>query len=322
MLFVSSLCLAAALSGVLMSLCNVLKKEETTEYLLPLLLQMLKDKNSDVRLNLLSSFDNVPNLREVLPLDQINDHIMECIKGKPKPPGATTAEAEKDKAAKAAAASSAAAAASSTAAASPTSPTAATPAPAAAAAVSTEADPSLANNPKWRVRLQVIQLIPNLAKQLGEEFFDQRLSELCMEWLKDSVWSIREAATANLTKLAEGFGVEWAKRVIIPKVLQLGSNHSYLMRMTAVFAIADLAPILGRELTTEKMLPVLVQLATDPVPNVRFNSAKVLGTLMTKGFLVLPQPLVEHTLANLKQDADADVKYYADCSLTDINRAN
>ena len=173
-----------------------------------------------------------------------------------------------------------------------------------------------------RVRLQVIQLIPNLAKQLGEDFFDARLSEMCMEWLKDSVWSIREAATANLTKLAEGFGIEWAKRVIIPKVVLLGSDHSYLMRMTAVFAIQDMAPILGPQLTTEKLLPVLVQLATDPVPNVRFNSAKVLGVLMTQGRLVLPQPLVEHTLAKLKgEDTDADVKYYADCSLGEINKS-
>jgi len=301
----------AALSGVLMSLCTVLRREETTEYLLPLLLQMLKDKSSDVRLNLLSSFDNVANLRDVLPLDQINDQIMECIKGKPKPPG----EADK---AKAGANSGTAAAAS------PTSPTGAAPAPAAgaAAAAAADADASLANNPKWRVRLQVIQLIPNLARQLGEEFFEHRLSALCMEWLKDSVWSIREAATKNLTKLAEAFGVDWARRVIVPKVLQLGAHPSHLMRMTAVFAMADLAPVLGRDLTTEHLLPVLVQLARDAIPNVKFNSARVLGTLMTSGYVVLPQPLVEHTLAELKNDPDADVRYYADSSLQDINRAH
>ena len=305
-LFFSFPFLSASLAGVLMSMCTVLKPKESAEYLLPLILTMLRDKNSDVRLNLLSTFETVPNLRELLPLEQINDQILECIKGKPKVPGS-----EEEKAATAAAAAAAANSA--------TAP--ATTGTAGSASVPGSDDAALANNPKWRVRLQVIQLIPNLAKQLGEEFFDTRLSEICMEWLKDSVWSIREAATANLTKLAEGFGVEWARKVIVPKVVALGSDHSYLMRMTAVFAIRDMAPILGKALTTEKLLPVLVHLATDPVPNVRFNSAKVLGVLMTAGHIVLPQPLVEHTLANLRADADADVKYYADCSLQDINRS-
>ena len=59
----------------------------------------------------------------------------------------------------------------------------------------------LAADPKWRVRLQIIEHTPSLAKQLGHEFFDAKLSELCMNWLGDPVYSIREAATANLTKL-------------------------------------------------------------------------------------------------------------------------
>lgn len=51
----------------------------------------------------------------------------------------------------------------------------------------------------------------------GVEFFDEKLSNLCMTWLGDSVYSIREAATQNLRKLTEIFGVEWATNHIIPK---------------------------------------------------------------------------------------------------------
>lgn len=100
----------------------------------------------------------------------------------------------------------------------------------------------------------------------------------------------------------------------------LGKHKSYLYRMTAVFAIKDMASILGPELTTKELRQVLLDLAEDPVPNVRFNVAKVLGTLMTNGSLILPQPAVEHTLTKLKADTDADVKYYAEQSLIDINK--
>ncbi len=95
----------------------------------------------------------------------------------------------------------------------------------------------LAEDKQWRVRLAIIEYIPLLASQLGVEFFDEKLSGLCMSWLGDSVYSIREAATINLRKLTEVFGIEWAKSTIIPKVLAMGDHPNYLYRMTTIFAI-------------------------------------------------------------------------------------
>jgi len=95
----------------------------------------------------------------------------------------------------------------------------------------------LAEDKQWRVRQAIIEYIPLLAKQLGVQFFDDQLANLCMGWLGDPVFSIREAATINLRKLTEVFGVEWAKETIIPKVMEMGHNVNYLFRMTTVFAI-------------------------------------------------------------------------------------
>lgn len=72
---------------------------------------------------------------------------------------------------------------------------------------------------KWRVRLAIIEYMPLLAGQLGVEFFDEKLNSLCMTWLIDHVYAIREAATNNLKKLVEKFGTEWAQKTVIPKVL-------------------------------------------------------------------------------------------------------
>jgi serine/threonine-protein phosphatase 2A regulatory subunit A len=69
------------------------------------------------------------------------------------------------------------------------------------------------------------------------KFFDEKLSNLCMSWLGDTVFSIREAATQNLKKLTEVFGVEWASDAIIPKVMAMGQHPNYLYRMTTCFAI-------------------------------------------------------------------------------------
>ena len=95
----------------------------------------------------------------------------------------------------------------------------------------------LAEDKQWRVRLAIIEYIPLLASQLGVKFFDEKLSNLCMSWLGDTVFSIREAATHNLKKLTEVFGVEWASEAIIPRVMLMGGHTNYLYRMTTCFAI-------------------------------------------------------------------------------------
>jgi serine/threonine-protein phosphatase 2A regulatory subunit A len=95
----------------------------------------------------------------------------------------------------------------------------------------------LAEDKSWRVRQAIIEYIPLLANQLGKAFFDEQLGNLCMSWLGDTVFSIREAATMNLKKLTEVFGVEWAKVAIVPKVMGMGQHPNYLYRMTTVQAI-------------------------------------------------------------------------------------
>ena len=96
----------------------------------------------------------------------------------------------------------------------------------------------LAEDKQWRVRLAIIEYVPLLASQLGVKFFDEKLSSLCMSWLGDTVFSIREASTQNLKKLTEVFGVEWANEAIVPKVMAMCQHPNYLYRMTTCFAVS------------------------------------------------------------------------------------
>jgi serine/threonine-protein phosphatase 2A regulatory subunit A len=110
----------------------------------------------------------------------------------------------------------------------------------------------LAEDKSWRVRQAIIEYIPLLANQLGKPFFDEQLGTLCMSWLGDTVYSIREAATVNLKKLTEVFGVEWAKVAIVPKVMGMGQHPNYLFRMTTVQAITvrDVFEVMSSTLTS------------------------------------------------------------------------
>lgn len=95
----------------------------------------------------------------------------------------------------------------------------------------------LSEDKQWRIRLAIIEYIPLLAKQFGPQFFEEKLMDLCMKWLRDKVFSIREAATANLQKLTEVFGADWAEEAIIPRVQSMATDDNYLHRMTTIFAL-------------------------------------------------------------------------------------
>uniref|UniRef100_A0A8C3PAC3 Protein phosphatase 2 scaffold subunit Aalpha n=1 Tax=Chrysemys picta bellii TaxID=8478 RepID=A0A8C3PAC3_CHRPI len=174
----------------------------------------------------------------------------------------------------------------------------------------------LAEDAKWRVRLAIIEYMPLLAGQLGVEFFDEKLNSLCMAWLVDHVYAIREAATSNLKKLVEKFGKDWAHATIIPKVLAMSNDPNYLHRMTTLFCINVLSEVCGQEITTKHMLPTVLRMAGDAVANVRFNVAKSLqkiGPILDNSTL---QNEVKPVLEKLTQDQDVDVKYFAQEALT------
>ncbi len=172
-----------------------------------------------------------------------------------------------------------------------------------------------------------------------------------MSWLGDTVFSIREAATQNLKKLTEVFGVEWASEAIIPKVMAMGQHTNYLYRMTTCFAISvssnvegydralitiqTLAPAINLDVIEKSILPMMDRLVADDIPNIRFNVAKsyailidVLKRLPSKGTLLtleefgrlanlspkgqdLIQQQILPNLEKLQQDDDVDVRYFA-----------
>lgn len=181
----------------------------------------------------------------------------------------------------------------------------------------------LANDMNWRVRMAIINYIPILAEQLGKKFFDKQLRDLCLSWLWDTVYSIRNAAVANLKRLTEIFGDEWSREEIISKLLKFDSQllENFVYRFTLLSALTAIIPVLSQEITTEQILPFINHLSGDSVPNIRFNVAKSYAIIVESLGTDLPtyKELIRSTiipsLETLSQDSDVDVKYFASQSL-------
>jgi len=78
--------------------------------------------------------------------------------------------------------------------------------------------------------------------------------------------------------------------------------------MTTLFAISALSEVIDGDVITDKMLPTVVKLSKDKVPNIRFNVAKCLGIISSKVKINDLQQTIKPCLLQLQNDRDSDVK--------------
>jgi serine/threonine-protein phosphatase 2A regulatory subunit A len=195
----------------------------------------------------------------------------------------------------------------------------------------------LAEDGKWRVRLAIIELIPILAKHLGQDYFGEKLSALCMAWLDDGVHSIRRAATENLMQLAALFGEDWAVEHIIPRIERMQMYQNYLHRTTALYVLQVVVRSLSLGVISKKVLPIVVLMSADPIPNIRFIAARTFQIIFmrcrsirssssssnatsksTNILFAAVSEEISSVLSKLLLDTDRDVKFYAALAIKEI----
>jgi serine/threonine-protein phosphatase 2A regulatory subunit A len=190
----------------------------------------------------------------------------------------------------------------------------------------------LARDAKWRVRMAIIERMPMLAQQLGSGLFNDRLCGQCITWLHDDVFSIRVAAATNLKHLADLFGVDWVQAYLLPSLTMMARRievdessgqqvlaNPSLHRMMALLALQALSAALPSDIVTGHVLPVVLGLSRDPVPNIRLNAARAIEAIA---------PLVDSRavcgdirpcLIDMATDPDRDVRYFAEKAMAVVS---
>ena len=170
----------------------------------------------------------------------------------------------------------------------------------------------LAQDGKWRIRIAIIQHIPLLAKQLGRDFFTEKLASMCVGWLGDDIATIRHAAATNLGELTALFGTEWATKFLLPSIVDIRTHESYLRRLTALQACSVMATKMDHDAARLHVLPLVLEMASDIVPNIRFNVAKELQSMTPVCGVNAYESQVLPVLNLLMDDDDRDVRFYAE----------
>mmetsp|Transcript_31456 Transcript_31456/g.91987 ORF Transcript_31456/g.91987 Transcript_31456/m.91987 type:complete len:596 (+) Transcript_31456:44-1831(+) len=178
----------------------------------------------------------------------------------------------------------------------------------------------LGKDKQWRVRLAVIDCMPSLAKYLGEAEFTKELNHLFKLWLVDPVFSVRDAAASNFRQLLEVLGQEWCEGNVVPQLLEVLSHSNYLFRISAMLCARTLADVAEVPLLEKHLVPMVVKMARDPVPNVRFNAAKTIQAMhkVPAAAGAACDSLASCLRELVSDDGDPDVKFFAQRALTEM----
>ena len=91
--------------------------------------------------------------------------------------------------------------------------------------------------------------------------------------------------------------------------------------MTTLMAISAFSSVVGNEVVESTLLPIVIRMAEDPVPNIRFNVAKTLqvlcGYLDENTIQRKVRPVLNQLLED--RDGDVDVRYFANRALQSIS---
>ncbi|XP_041102113.1 serine/threonine-protein phosphatase 4 regulatory subunit 1-like isoform X2 [Polyodon spathula] len=176
------------------------------------------------------------------------------------------------------------------------------------------------NSRNWRFRAELAeQLVLLLDLYCSKDVYDY-LRPLAFSLCTDKISSVRCTSYKLIREIIRKLSSDSA--LVADFMAELVAKFCYCPKWSGRQAFAFVCQsvieddCVSMDLFAEHMLPPLLQLASDPVPNVRVLLAKILRhSLLEKDYFIHSasshQEALEQTLVALQMDLDKDVQYFA-----------
>ena len=166
----------------------------------------------------------------------------------------------------------------------------------------------VSNSKNWRTKKQVAETIPVLAKILNKKTFMENIFPICLRWLTDCIYIIRESACSLMKELYVINKSDELEKKLLNKMSDMLKHENYLTRITLCSIIKDFeSDEKCYEFLENKLFNFIVKLAKDKVANVRVNAAILLKRInkKSKNKEILKQ--INSLMEELKKDKDVEV---------------
>ena len=167
-------------------------------------------------------------------------------------------------------------------------------------------------NKSWRIRIQIMEIIPVLAKLFNQHLFMNNIFPICITALMDSVFSIRESSCKLFVTIYKDTKNEEFEKKLLEKLNELCLSSSYLLRNTALvfikFYIEKLEDKIYQEFFEKKLIEIVFNLSKDKIANVRMNCAFILNKIKNIKFKDNKiNGEINNIIEIFKKDKDEDV---------------
>jgi serine/threonine-protein phosphatase 2A regulatory subunit A len=168
----------------------------------------------------------------------------------------------------------------------------------------------ISDNNNWRVRCQVEETVPVFARIVNRKLFLDNIMPICIKWLTDPVYAIRQRSCKIMKRLYDIFKGEDFEKRLLNKISSMAKSDSYLIRITVVLLIKEfLVDEYELDFMEKKLFPYISRLSNDKIPNVRQACSVVIKKLvrLSKNKDVVKE--CKSIIDELKKDKDLEVVY-------------
>jgi serine/threonine-protein phosphatase 2A regulatory subunit A len=167
-------------------------------------------------------------------------------------------------------------------------------------------------NKSWRVRIQIMEIIPVLAKLFNQQLFMNHIFPICINSLTDNVFSIREAGCKLFVTIYKDVKNDEFEKKLLEKLNELCNSTSYLLRNTVLvyikFYIEKLSEKIYFDFFEKKLVGIVLLLSKDKIANIRISCGYIwnkIKDIKYKDSKINNE--INLVIELLKKDADTDV---------------
>ena len=167
-------------------------------------------------------------------------------------------------------------------------------------------------NKSWRVRIQIMEIIPVLAKLFNQQLFMNHIFPICINSLTDNVFSIREAGCKLFVTIYKDVKNDEFEKKLLEKLNELCYSTSYLLRNTVLvyirFYIEKLSEKIYFDFFEKKLVGIVLLLSKDKIANIRISCGYIwnkIKDIKYKDSKINNE--INLVIDLLKKDADSDV---------------
>jgi serine/threonine-protein phosphatase 2A regulatory subunit A len=125
----------------------------------------------------------------------------------------------------------------------------------------------------WKVRLAFAKNFAELTDSFGKEITDSNLIHTFTQLLNDNEAEVKNAAISSMTQCIKNLSTDKISNLLLPTLSNSYADAQTTFKAGVAIAVSEMAGIIGKDHTSSKIMPILLELLKDDNSEVKLTVA-------------------------------------------------